>query len=63
MQGYSVVHCVHCGRIWIFDQKSAADMCSCGAELYPVRKNLSVGELKLADGFLARVFGIEEKNE
>jgi len=38
-------------------------MCSCGAELYPIRKNLSVGELKLADGFLARVSGIEEKNE
>lgn len=50
-----IAHCVHCGRIYIFEDNNGADECSCGAELYPVRRKLSLGELKLGDGFLARV--------
>ncbi len=61
MRRYSVAHCVHCGRIWILSKNSKSDECSCGAELYPVIKKLSAGELTLADGFVARVLGIEGK--
>ena len=55
MKKYNVSHCVHCGRIWVFTKEFATDECSCGAELYPVSKKLSTGELTLADGFVARV--------
>jgi hypothetical protein len=60
LRRYNVSHCVHCGRIWIFTKESGSDNCSCGAELYPVSRKLSTGELILADGFLARVLGIED---
>lgn len=51
---FDVAHCVHCGRIFIFNNESNTDECICGAELYPVRRKLSLGELKLSDNYVAR---------
>jgi hypothetical protein len=52
----SVAHCLGCGRIWIGDQETGWDECpKCGTELYPVTRKLVTGELKLGDGYEARV--------
>jgi hypothetical protein len=53
-----IAHCVHCGRIYLLDVHMG-DECVCGAELYPVRRKLSLGELKLSDGFSATVKGLK----
>jgi hypothetical protein len=52
-----VAHCLGCGRIWVQDRDIGSDECSkCGHELYPVVRNLTVGEeLRLGDGYEARV--------
>lgn len=56
----SVIHCVHCGTIWIVDDEDYQTypaMCPCGAEWHPVSKILKPGKLKLGDGFIAIVAG------
>lgn len=61
-QELDAAHCMHCGRIWIRSKEEGSDDCSCGAELYPVCKRLTAGELKLGDGYTARVLeAIAEK--
>ena len=51
----SAAHCVHCGRIYIQSDKKGSEDCACGAELYPVTKDIVLGEeLRLADGYEAR---------
>jgi hypothetical protein len=53
----SVVHCPHCGRIWVRTREIGSDECAkCGGELYPVPRRLVAGEeLRLGDGYEARV--------
>ena len=52
----SVAHCLGCGRIWVQDRDTGSDECpKCGTELYPVTRKLMTGELKLGDGYEARV--------
>ncbi len=57
-----VAHCLHCGRIWPYTTDAEVgsgpgDNCpACGKELYPVSRRIVPGEeLKLGDGWLARV--------
>lgn len=50
-----VVYCVHCGRIYVLDEDMGDECSACGIELYPVRRKFELGELRLADGALARV--------
>lgn len=57
-ENIDIAHCVHCGRIYLLNEKMG-DECICGAELYPVRRKLKLGELKLSDGHIARVEGIK----
>ena len=58
----NVVHCPHCGRIWVRDLEIGFDNCDkCSGELYPIEKGIVVGEeLRLADGYEARVVGINK---
>lgn len=53
--GLHIWHCLHCGRIWVYDNKGTEVCPSCEKELYPVSKELRTGELKLGGGFEARV--------
>jgi len=51
-------HCLGCNRIWIRNLTTGegSDECGiCGRELYPVTKRVIAGELKLGDGYDARV--------
>jgi len=54
--GLQAFHCLKCGRIWIYDAKTGSETCQkCGNELYPVSKDVLIGELRLGGGFEARV--------
>lgn len=37
-----VAHCIHCGRICLAPEPES-DLCSCGAEFYPVIKMVPLG--------------------
>jgi len=40
----SAVHCVHCGRVYIVSAKNGRESCDCGAELYPVSKDVTLAQ-------------------
>jgi hypothetical protein len=63
MRRYSVAHCLYCGRIWILDKNLIQTNARAVQNCIPSEKNLSAGELMLADGFVARVAGIREKKD
>lgn len=59
----SAAHCVHCGRVYIFGDKDGREDCDCGAELYPVTKDVTPGqELRCGDSTQVRaVIGDRDK--
>jgi len=56
------VFCIHCGRVYVIDDKHGRETCDCGKELHPVAKTVTLGQmLECGDGHSVRVQNPSDK--
>lgn len=57
----SAHHCNRCGAIYLLTPRDTIMECECGCEFHPVSRLVTPGRLKLGDGDVAAVRGVESR--